>query len=350
MSRRDRGRDAMTRPLDDEELGRLLESAGPRPPLPAEDLDAIAAAARAAWREQTVRRSVPRRKLLWPTALAAALVALLLAMAWWRVARPELPAADVASVEAVTGPLLLEAEGEPPRALEIGDTLRSGAVVRTESESTDSAPRAALRLANGVALRVDAGSRLRLASASALELLTGALYADTDGAAAGSSLEVATPMGTARDLGTRFAVRLAGRPPDLELVVVVRDGTVAVDRDGASWVAAAGQELLLREDGSMERRQVPAHGPGWEWVVAAGAGFEIGGRTPWELLDWMARETGWEVRFEDDTVERTARAISFEAGDSAIRLARPEQGLSMLPTARLEGELHDGTLLVRRLR
>lgn len=315
--------------IPEDELRRLLEAAGPRPQIPPEDLEAISSAARAAWRMQV------RRRPAWPLAAGlAALIAVAIGLAWW-FASPETAAPpEVARVEAVTGPLHLSEKGTW-REVSPGESVPLGAQLRTSA-------RASLRLSGGSTLRMDTGTRVRFASATVLDLEEGSVYLDTG---SGQPAAVRTSVGTARDVGTQFAVRLEGTAT---MSVRVREGAVVVERDGHSYDAAAGQELVLHGDGTLERREVPAFGPGWEWVLEAAGRFEIEGRTLQELLDWVTRETGWQVRFADAELAASAREIVLHGGMGTLR---PDQApFAVLPGAGLEGELVEGVLTIRRAR
>lgn len=366
-------RDERDRPADDaalaaeeEGLRRRLEEAGPRSPIPPEDLAAISAAAHAAWREAVQRRAGERRRpgggtiatalTSWRRqrvrrrgAVAAALAALLLValgIGWWWRSRPQAPPPVVARVEAVVGLVRLEVPGEAPAPLAAGAAVPAGAVLSTAGAGDAAPGRAALRLAGGGELRLDAGTRLRLLAAASLELAAGAVYADTgtDGAA-GTALVVHTPLGVVRDVGTRFAVALDG-PADPVLRVRVRDGRVVVEQGGRSDGAGRGEELVVRGGRRVERRRIAVHGSAWDWVMAASPAFEVEGRTLGELLAWVARETGWRVRFVEPGLAAAADEIVLHGDFGDLR---PDQAaFAVLPGAGLEGELADGVLVVRR--
>jgi ferric-dicitrate binding protein FerR (iron transport regulator) len=196
-------------------------------------------------------------------------------------------------------------------------------------------------------LRLAAGTAVRLAAAHHLDLERGAIYLDTGAAGGGTPLEVRSPLGTATDIGTRFTVALAeGAGGGLR--VRVREGAVAVEGAGRRYVAPAGQEVVLRPDGSVARHDVPPYGEAWRWVVAAAPAFAIEGRSVAELLDWVASETGWSIRFADDAVAAEAEAIVLHG--SMGELPADEAPFAVLPGAGLEAELDRGTLLVRRAR
>lgn len=330
---------------DESRVRELLEAAGPREELPEDDLDAIRAAARVAWRAKVAERAEPREvpplapladqapaRPWWrrpALAAAAALVVVAGLAAWWWAGTP----GGTASVEADAVVAHVEAvSGFAERA--VGDAVRAGEPIDAGEA------RLSLRLDSGAELRVDRGSRLRIAAGDAIDLERGAVYADT-GAGAGESggtLAVRTPFGVARDIGTRFSVRLAERAVEVR----VREGAVEL----ASHRATAGEELRLAADGTLRRSAVAPHGPVWEWVMDAAPPFTIEGRTVREMLDRVARETGWRVRYADDGVAALADEAILHGSVGGLRA--DQVALAVLPSAGLEGELSDGVLTVRR--
>lgn len=333
---------------DEAEIGRLLVGAGPRPPLPADDLEQIRAGLRAAWRAQRagvvdITSARPRRWRPVEIAALAATLAAAIGLTWWLVVRPQPAPILLAQVEASSGSVELVAPGRS-RVLGLGESLPVGAVVRTADGAGAEAGRLALRLTGGTALRVDAGSRVRLESSSTVALEQGAIYVDS-GSGRSAPIEVLTPLGRVRELGTRFAVRLAGTGP--ALVVRVREGAVAAASGGRRFVARRGQELIVHADGSSEIRPTRGWGPEWAWVIAAGPRFASEGRTVGELLDWVAAETGWRVELADEAARR-ARGVLVR-GDIG-NLPADRAAFVVLPGASLHAELHDGTLVVRAAR
>lgn len=345
MDERDPSLDEPT-PDDEDEaaVGRLLARAGPRPPIPPEDLAAITAAARAAWQAKVRQRTAPRwrRPLPVVAALAAALALIAVGFAWWRGSLTSVGPKEAARVETATGPLYVQAGRGTWREVSAGETVPTDALLRTGAAS-----RAALRLAGGPLLRLDTDTRIQLA-ADALVLDRGAVYLDTGpGPHAGPALTVRTAVGTARDVGTRFLVTLT-EAPERAMSVRVRDGQVEVQgRLRRTHRAEPGEEVVLKDDGRLETRRVEAFGPGWEWVLQAAAGFEVEGRKLSEMLDWVTRETGWQVRFADPQLAAQAQGIVLHGG---IGTLPPDQAvLAVLPGAGLDGELAGNTLVIRRL-
>lgn len=348
-------RDASAGGRDDEARVRdLLETAGARPELPGEDLEAIVAAARSEWEVRWGGGEGPRggaaSRRRWVAAAAVLAATLVVAVGvawWWQGARSagEAPAV-VARAERVVGPVQVASGESDLRVIAAGDPMAAGAWIHTGGAGVGPLGRLSLRLASGTTVRVDAGSRLRLVSTGVLDLERGAVYVDTGAAqAGGGGIEVRTPLGTARNVGTQFVVRTVGGAEG-SVRVQVRQGAVEVDRGRATYRAGPGDELVIRGEGPVERREVSPHGRHWEWVIEAAPPFELEGRTLEELLDWVSRETGWRVLFEDDALAASAGEIVLHGSLGELRA--DEAAFTILPGAGLEGELWGGALVVRR--
>lgn len=335
---------------EEEEVQRLLESAGPRAEVPPEDLAAIKRVFRAEWQEHVRQRQARRfsaRSGRWLLAAAAA-VALLAAaniVSWLRRPAPPGPLPWVARVESVTGVVTArysEGGGRPVQ-------LRAGmeVVSETELQTAGAAPgapgHAALRLADGSSLRLDAGSQVRLARAGPwflVDLDRGAVYLDSG--AGSQTVFVRTRLGNVRDIGTQFEVRLLEAGSALR--VRVREGEVRVAKGGAAYPAVAGVELTLHADGEVTRRQVASHGTPWSWVLEAAPPMEIEGKTLEEVLDRVARETGWKIQYSDENLAASADSIVVHG---TIGHLTPDQALDVvLPGAGLRYEVVDGVLVI----
>lgn len=340
------------------ETEELLAAAGSRPEIPAEDLEAIVAAGREVWRVGVEEREAARRSRLgpvagWAVGLAAASV-LAVGLGWWWTAGG---GSDWGDPEAGPGAVVARVTGawEAPAGFE-GREITAGSVVETGAAGGDLPRRLALRLGldseratdSGTDLRLNEATRVRLVSASEVELEAGAVYVDTGADdSGGRHLAVRTPYGTARDVGTRFLVRLNGDgPTGSSLSVRVRDGRVELERRGAVHRAGGGEEMVVRANGSVERRDAPGHGPAWDWVVATAPAFELEGSTLAELLAWVSRETGWRVRWSDPGLRASAGDIVLHGTSNGLSPAQAP--FAILPGAGLEGELDDGVLVVRR--
>ena len=296
----------------DGRLEELLRATGRRPAPPPERAARVREAVRARWRGEQRRRR--RRRALW-IGVAAAAVAAAGMLAFLPRPGVDAPAARVERLEL-------------PGALRPGGVVLAGATVSTEGGG-----RLALRLSSGHALRLDRGTRVRVLSGRALALERGALYVDSAGAA--QRVEIGTPFGLVRDEGTQFVVRVEART----LRLAVREGRAFL---GAAEVAA-GQ--LLEIDGDRRRLvPYPASGELWAWAGEIAPPPAIDGRTARDFLDWMARERGLELRFENAEVAAAAATTRLQGSVEGMTL---DQALaSVLPTCGMRHRIQDGVLLV----
>jgi ferric-dicitrate binding protein FerR (iron transport regulator) len=316
----------------------VLTGAGARPEAPAERLARIRAAAHAEWQKTVARSRRPARRFeRWlPVALAAgALLALALMLRSGRGDAPAPAPPTVATVELVRGAGL---------GVAVGSEL--AAEVEIETGAADTRERIAIRLADGGSLRLDAGTRVRLVSNHEVALRSGALYVDSEGAAATTPpLEVVTPFGRVREVGTRFEVRL-GSETGAGLEVRVRDGRVVLTEDEKRHEIARGEALLVGTDGVAERRAVDPRGPTWDWTLDAAPAPELEGRTLADFLAWLERETGWTIRFEDPDLAESAAGIRLHG--SVEGLAPLEAAEVVLAGAGLGHRLEERTLRIGR--
>lgn len=331
---------------DEEALRALLEKAGPRTPLPAQELAAIREAARAEWRERHGGRRSRLRVARWWMAAAAAV---LLAAAGFLVLRraPATPAAatGVASVERLTGRVLWsEGDGElTPLAPEaVGRSIPAGAVLETGGSAAN-AGSVALRMAGGASVRLDAGTRSRLQSRTLIELERGGVYVDTGGTtSAHEHVAVRTAAGLFQSIGTQFEVRAEEGGTLTRLKV--REGRVRLERGAQSVLTDAGQELVVRGDGSLDRGETAADGPEWDWVLTSAPMLDIEGVKIRTFLDWLARERGWRVELADS--ETTALADSVVLHGSIAHLTPAQAPDVVLPSGGLGYRVSKGTLVV----
>jgi len=314
---------------EDAAMERLLQLAGPRPAAPKHVLAEVKRVTHPAWQEKVQRHARDRRhRVQWFLACAAGVLAAL-GLIWWQVdsrAPNGAPPVVVATIEFL---------GSDPSA---GSDLRVGSVVETGADS-----RARLRLTAGASLRLDVSSSLRLDSATAMTLQRGAIYLDTDNDKSKQvTLEVRTPFGVARDIGTQFEVRLL----DDAMRVLVREGEVSVGIEGFSHPAPAGSSLTLHRDGSIEREPLATHAEPWQWVLATSPSFDLEGRTLSEFLDWVVRETGLQLSFPDRMLESEAGQIRVHG---SIEGLSPDQAPEVvLPSSGLAYRIEDGVMFVER--
>lgn len=281
-----RDRDNRTRSAgapEGDAIGRLLRLAGPRPEVPPEVRERVHAAVRGEWRAAVRRRRIFRWRF--PGALAAAVV-LAVALASRGPIEPAAPIATVSQVAAVDS---APAGG----SFAPGDRIYAGDPIETGGYGV------ALAARNGLSLRLSAGTSASFASSGELILQAGRVYADTGDALFRERIvTVRTPVGSATDIGTRFAVEYL----DGDMSVAVRHGRVDVAHRQESYTAAAGERLRIIDDTIVTFEEISPADSSWDWTAALAPAFDIESHTLLDFLKWAARETGKELVFENEDV------------------------------------------------
>lgn len=301
---------------DEDSTAHLLRLAGARMPAPRERAARVRLAVHDEWRETARRRTAGRRRAAAALVLAAAGVVAAIVLTR-RDAAVLVPAEIVARIEG-----------------KVGGAVRAG-----EWAQTGTASGLALRLPDGTSVRLDVDSRVRLLTASRMHLTAGAIYIDASRDSAG--LEIQTAFGTVRDIGTQFEVRLRAEALSLR----VRTGIVELHRGGDPVAVRAGTELAVTARDTVAR-PVPAYGPEWAWTVALAPPFEIEGRTMAAFVEHLSREHGWNVRYTDAALARTASSIVLHGSVSGLE---PDDALAAaLAASDLVHQVRDGELLIAR--
>ncbi len=323
------------------DLARLLRLAGPREPAPADRAARVRTSVRAEWQQAvSVRRR--RVRVAWSAGVLATAALLLL---YVRPTGPETAGAPaaVATIDAVDGDVTVTpgeggspAGATAPGTASPGDRLPPGSRIATSETA-----RVRLRLSNGARMHVNRATRVRFISPTALALDRGAVFI-AGGPDAQGALEVRTPFGTARDIGTEFEVHVDGGAA----TVRVREGRVRVERDGASHDAGPSDELVIEGSGRVQRRTIPSSGWTWAWALPEPSRFEIEGRSLNEFLDWLCRENAWRLVWADATVERHAARTILHG--SIEGLTAQDALAAVLPASGVEHRLDDGVLSVER--
>jgi ferric-dicitrate binding protein FerR (iron transport regulator) len=326
-------------PREIEALAGLIRSAGRRADPPESARQRTLAIALEAWRGKTarVRRRRSARWLATGSAVAAGLTALVMNGGLWRTP-VDVPAVPVAKLERGIGTVEIRPPGAGDwRLLDDQAPLVGGARMRTGPGG-----RAAVRLASGVSLRLAENSEIVFAKPPLLELVAGRAYVDNDGRQAGARVEIITSIAKVTDVGTQFEVRLTGDQYRLR----VRQGRVHLRHGTARIEGMAGDEVTINADGAVERSSISPMDDQWRWVEAIATAPDVNDRPVTELLNWVARETGRPIRFQDGAVERRAASIMLHG---SIRHLAPLDALTvMLATTDLDYvELADGTLLIQ---
>ena len=174
-----------------------------------------------------------------------------------------------------------------------------------------------------------------------LYLQRGTVYLDSGPRPAKAGIEIVTPAGTAREVGTQFELQVAGTALRLR----VREGAVIVDHGGRSLTGRAGEEVSIDGLGSVRRAAIPPSHPAWQWAEAIAPMPDMDGQPASALIAWVARETGRRLRYESPQVEQRAASVILHG---EIRHLAPIEALeAMLATTDLWVEFDGDTIEVR---
>jgi ferric-dicitrate binding protein FerR (iron transport regulator) len=310
----------------------LLKRAGPRSEPPVRAYQQVHAAAMAAFRAKTTRR---RERQWWLWASAAAVTAFAIALMFQRTP-PMAGRSELARVERVVGGAE-EATGDIWSALgETRTPLTTGMKLRTLADG-----RVALALAGGGSLRLDAETEVMLDAPGRLYVRHGTIYVDSGARPGASRLEIVTPAGTARDIGTQFELQVAGSAMRLR----VREGSVSIDRGGRSLTGGAGEQIAIDARGGISRDVIEPGDAAWQWAESIAPTPDIDGKPAAELIAWVARETGRDLRYVSPGAEQRASSVILHGN---IRNLTPLAALeAMLATTDLEYELRGDTMEIR---
>lgn len=311
-------------------LEELFRHADARERPPAADEQAVRASLHAQWENMTQRRRRTRRLSL--AAAALVFIGVFSAVILNRQPAALIPSVQVATIERVTGNVSLQVEGgSTASALSSGQTLKSGQLISTAYGSG-----LTLRWESGVLLRLDQNSRLELKTPQLIEMEGGRIYIDT--ADSGESvLDVETPAGPVRHVGTRYMV-------DVNLGttrVSVREGRISIGQD--SSYTSAGERLVVDMAGKSRRESIPLHGDLWSWADQLAPPFEADGRSIGEFLDWVSRESGLTLEYASEDARRMAQDSRLLG---TVERAPMEALELVMQTTDLVYEVNDGVISV----
>lgn len=319
---------------DDAAIERVLRAAGARLQPSQEMKDTVRAAVRAEW-QQTVARRRQRGRRVWLAAAASFVVAAIGVVTIRTIVQS--PAIQVASVNRATGEVQTRSSAwsawQPATDQSIirdGDTMQTGATGR-----------AALALAGGVSLRLDHDTRIAFQDAENVDVLAGAVYVDAGADGSNGKLQLSTPAGAVRHVGTQYEVRLVNDGTRLR----VREGRIEVTPpEGRSHSVAAGEQVVVSKSGALARNSVPTSGSEWDWVLRVAPPFDIDGRRVREFLTWAGRELGRDIVFASPESEAEAdRAVL----SGSVRGLTPAEAIAaVLPTTRLSSRERDDQLVI----
>lgn len=281
----------------------LLKIAGPRakPPVDAEQrtyqktLQAWEALSEQPYDEEPA----PQGRVIgahrgWQTGLALAASILVAVVSLGYFERPEAPQA-VAQLVYQSGEYRLQEASSP---LINGSGLVAGSML-----STRAGAKLLLQLDSHTRLRMDENTSATFQSSSEVWLHSGRVYIDSEDQQ--QSVQIITPLGTVRDIGTQFEVALVSDA----LQVAVREGQVTIKSDQHSLNARAykGQgELVTLDARRVERKALAVSDKRWHWIHSARAEFELSDSNLREFMLWASREAGLSLRFASKAAEMAA--------------------------------------------
>jgi ferric-dicitrate binding protein FerR (iron transport regulator) len=297
----------------------------------------VRAAVEAHWTEKTKRHR--RRGSLRRAAWIAATLTLLLTASFLlkeRIGVPMLDEISRVTIERIDGTVRLGDDGGATVELTLGHSLPMGATLSTEGDGG-----LALRMPSGHSVRLDRDSQLRLIDPAHMALDRGAIYVDSDGSDSRRlSLVVQTRFGEVREIGTQFEVRLLERSIRLRL----REGAVVMARDSEFDEVMAGTEYELFEDGRTSMGPIAPYSPEWSWVQRIAPMLDFEGRTARELLDWIARESGLHLAFDDEATAHAADETILRGATESLSPARALE--EILPSCGMRHRIERGVLIV----
>jgi ferric-dicitrate binding protein FerR (iron transport regulator) len=327
---------------DEAALAQLLRLAGPREDVPPDAAARVYAEAHKAWRagqpvagESRVYAQVkrewwrnvqPRWRWILPLATATG-AALAVVLALRPAPPPETTIVPVATIVRSVGGA--QAEGT---LLNVGDRI-----------DTSSGQGLALRLTNANSLRLDENTIIELVARNRVALERGRIYADTgDGIYKNAGLVVETAIGVITDVGTQFAVSVAGDGLD----VAVREGRVDVAHDDQTIVTVAGERMALTQGEAPDFSKLTPHDEWWGWSTALAPAFDLENQSLLEFLRWVERETGRELVFEDEELRLSAMRTDLHG---SVADFDPLEALqSVIATTRLRYRVEPDRVLILR--
>ena len=324
-----------------DDIETVLRTTGPRSSAPADLTERVRARVREHWEVDTQKRQRWRRAGL-AMALAAA-VALVVGTSV--MSRPTTVPASApraaARVERVFETAWSQTSSTgSPSALHRGDAISMGADI-----ATDDRGRIALSMASGHSVRLDTATRIRLESDRSLALDQGAVYVDSrdaDRRAAGS-IEIRTPFGIVRDIGTQFEVRSEAGA----LTVRVREGRVNIDASGGGLGIEAGHQWRRSATGEVTKAAFAEAGQ-LDWARTVTPMIAINGRSLQQFLEWAARERGLHLEFETPATAAAARTIVLSGSVEGMTVDEAVE--AVLATSQLSHRVAENRLRVAALK
>lgn len=277
---------------DNEKLERLISAAPPRLRPSDSVREQTFSALQDEWSGVVEQHSRVRRNRRFGVAAAASVVAAFLSI---QLGLFDSDPAIFATVARQTGSGLTQSHADLA-----GDSRSLERVMVDSTVATQPDSRALLYLDGGGSVRLDTNTRLTILAPDQVRLERGALYFDSQGGDADRvssiELEVITPAGVVRHLGTQYVVRVERT----STMVGVREGSVAIVSDSVSAITRAGNMISFDSSNRATERPLDAYAPVWNWVMEISPTVISQRTRVVDLLDWISRESGREIVFFED--------------------------------------------------
>ncbi len=317
-------------------LADLLKRGKPRQPAPQAARERAFKLLHARWSERVQRKRQRRRVVTWAVAASTFLA---VAIVFNTVNNGGFTSgASVAEIARFSGSdvYLRLHRWSQPTAISSVDALPANSTLITGAAS-----RLALAWKKGGSLRMKEETEITIVSPERVRLVAGSIYYDSianhSAAAEPKSLAIATPYGVVTHLGTQFSTRMRA---DV-LTISVREGEVTVTNGKDRLLLAAGDEFDIDQAGLRAQRQVEGYGEQWQWAEDIAPAFDSDKRSAFDLLKWIARETGHTVHYDSDDIVTFARQGTL----TGMQGLAPMHALKALPYATdLRYDIVDGVI------
>jgi len=284
----------------DDAVEALLEKAVPRALPPDQDEKIVRDAVQAEWQAVTSKHRTRRRITYFAI---AATVVLGFAVSFNALQVTDVQAPQVATISKSHGSIYLLGEQSELHEMRDLSSITAGQIIETGGNAG-----IGLAWGNGGSLRVDQNTRIEFKSPELVYLDWGRIYFDSQAsqlvaAIKESAFEIQTEHGSVKHLGTQYMTGVDSS----ELTVSVREGRVEVD--GAyvdKAVALAGQQLTVTGGARPSVLDIDGYGAAWDWVEATAPNVNMNGRSTFEFLQRIGRETGLIVKFASVAAETLA--------------------------------------------
>jgi len=286
---------------DDDAVEALLENAVPRPTPPAQDEKIVRDAVHAEWQAVTHKHRTRQRMTYFAI---AATVVLGIAVTFNALQVADVQAVQVATISKSHGSIYLLGEQSELHEMRDLSSITAEQVIETDANAG-----IGLEWGSGGSLRVDENTRIEFKSPELVYLDRGRIYFDSQpsqlvAAITGSGFEIQTEHGSVKHLGTQYMTDVNSN----SLTVSVREGEVEVN--GAyvnKALAVAGKQLTVSGGAQPSVLDIDGYGAAWDWVEATAPNVDMNGRSTFEFLQRIGRETGLIVKFENAAAETLAR-------------------------------------------